>query len=106
MDGLQSKKISIDQELIQSDPISYPQNQKGNNYINWQQFTKGTHGKPHEQLFLRQVVIQLPKYVTHIIGEPKYKYGQQEQVSVRNHNRSSVFSLKMHLLMIIYITIK
>ena len=22
--------------------------------------------------------------VTHIIGEPKYKYGQQEQVRVRN----------------------
>ena len=27
----QSKKISNDQEPIQSDPISYPQNQKGNN---------------------------------------------------------------------------
>ena len=39
--------------------------------------------------FPRQVVIQLPKYVTHIIGEPKYKYGQQEQVPVRNHNRST-----------------
>ena len=58
-------------------------------YINWQQFTKGTHGEPYEQLFLRQVVIQLPKYVSHIIGEPKYKYGQQEQVTVRNHNRST-----------------
>ena len=23
------------------------------------------------------------------IGEPKYKYGQQEQVTVRNHNRST-----------------
>ena len=56
-------------------------------YINWQQFKKGTHGKPNEQLFLRQVVIQLPKYVTHIIGESKYKYRQQEQVTVRNHNR-------------------
>ena len=51
-------------------------------YINGQQFTKDTRGKPNEQLFLRQVVIQLP-YVTHIIGEPKYKYGQQEQVTVR-----------------------
>ena len=30
-------------------------------YINWQQFTKGTGGKPSEQLFPRQVVIQLPK---------------------------------------------
>ena len=29
----QSKKISNDQELIQSDPISCPQNQKGNNQI-------------------------------------------------------------------------
>ena len=28
---VQSKKISNDQELIQSDPISCPQNQKGNN---------------------------------------------------------------------------
>ena len=28
---LKSKKISNDQELIQSDPISCPQNQKGNN---------------------------------------------------------------------------
>ena len=38
--------------------------------------------KPNEQLFPRQVVIQLPKYVTHIIGESKYKYGKQEQVTV------------------------
>ena len=29
-------------------------------YINWQQFTKGAQGKPDEQLFPRQVVIQLP----------------------------------------------
>ena len=58
-------------------------------YINWQQFTKGTRGKPNEQLFPRQMVIHL-KYVTHIIGEPKYKYGQQEkQVTIRNHNRST-----------------
>ena len=28
---VESKKISNDQELIQSDPISCPQNQKGNN---------------------------------------------------------------------------
>ena len=62
-------------------------------YINWQQFTKGTRGNPNEQLFPRQVVIQLPKnllkYVINIIGEPKYKYGQQEQVTVRNHNIST-----------------
>ena len=29
--SVQGKKISNDQELIQSDPISCPQNQKGNN---------------------------------------------------------------------------
>ena len=28
---MESKKISNDQELIQSDPTSCPQNQKGNN---------------------------------------------------------------------------
>ena len=30
-------------------------------YINWQQFTEGTRGKPNEQLFPKQVVIQLSK---------------------------------------------
>ena len=72
--------------------ISYPAlkiKRKITKYINWQQFTKGTRGKPNEQLFPRQVVIQLCKYVTHIIGEPKYKYGQQEQVTVRNYNSST-----------------
>ena len=72
--------------------MSCPKIQKGNNkYIKWLQFTKGTRGKPNEQLFPRQVVIQLPKlkhnYVTHIIGEPKYKNGQQEQVTVRNQTK-------------------
>ena len=45
-------------------------------YINWQQFMKSTCGKPNEQLFSGQVVIQLPKikiqYVTYIIDEPNY----------------------------------
>ena len=54
-------------------------------YINWQQLTKGTRDKSNDQLFPRQVVIQLLKYVTHIIGEPKYKYGQQEQVTVNHY---------------------
>ena len=61
-------------------------------YIKWQQFTKGTRGKPNEQLYSKQVIIQLPKftkYVSNIIAEPKYKYGQQEQVTVRTHNRST-----------------
>ena len=33
--------------------------------------------------------LKFTKYVTNIIAEPKYKYGQQEQVIVRNHNRST-----------------
>ena len=33
--------------------------------------------------------IKFAKYVANIIVEPKYKYGQQEQVTVRNHNRSA-----------------
>ena len=44
--------INNDQELIQSDPISCPQNEKGiTKYINWQQFTEGMRGKPNEPLF-------------------------------------------------------
>ena len=31
-------------------------------FVNWQQFTKGVRGKWNEQLFPRQVVIQLPKF--------------------------------------------
>ena len=56
---MESKKISNAQELIESDPTSCPQNQKGKitKYINWQQFTKDTRDKPNEQLFPRQVVI-------------------------------------------------
>ena len=30
-------------------------------YVYWQQFTKATRGKPNEQLFPRQLVIQLSK---------------------------------------------
>ena len=45
------KKISNDQEPIQSDPTFCPQNQREiTKYINRQQFTKGTRGKPNEQL--------------------------------------------------------
>ena len=33
--------------------------------------------------------LKFTKYVTNILAEPKYKYGQQEQVTVRNHNRST-----------------
>ena len=32
---MKSKKISNDQELIQSDPTSCPQNQKGKHYSQW-----------------------------------------------------------------------
>ena len=33
--------------------------------------------------------LKFTKYVTNIIAEPKYKYGHQEQVTVRNRNRST-----------------
>ena len=33
--------------------------------------------------------LKFTKYVTNIIAESKYKYGQQEQVTVRNHNGST-----------------
>ena len=49
-------------------------------YTNWHQFTKSMRGIPNEQLFQR--------HGTHIIGEPKYNYGQEEQA--RNHNISTV----------------
>ena len=59
---MRSKRISNDQKLIQSDPTSCPQNQRETTkYVNLQQFTKGTRGKPNEQFFPRQVAIQLPK---------------------------------------------
>ena len=59
---MQSKKISNDQELKQADPIFWPQTKRERTeYINWQRFTKGTRGKPNEQLFPRQVVIRLHK---------------------------------------------
>ena len=46
-----------------TDTIPYPAlktKREKNEYINWQQFTNGTRGKPNKQLFPRQVVIQLP----------------------------------------------
>ena len=33
--------------------------------------------------------LKFTRYVTNIIAEPKYKYRHQEQVTVRNHNRST-----------------
>ena len=53
--------ISNDQELIQLVPDPALKTKREiTKYINWQQFTKGTRGKPNEQLFPRQVIIQLP----------------------------------------------
>ena len=56
------KKISNDQELINQ--IPHPALKTKwviTKYINWQQFTEGTRSKPNEQIFPKQVVIQLPK---------------------------------------------
>ena len=42
--------------------------------------------------------LKLTKYVTNIIAEPKYKYGQQEQVTVRNQNRSTALETVLNKL--------
>ena len=47
-------------------------------YINWQQFMKGTRGKPNEQLFPRQVVIQLPKL--HILTKICHSHNRWNKV--------------------------
>ena len=57
-----SKKTSDGQEMIHQLPHSALKTEREiTKYINKQQFTEGTRGKPNEQLFSRQVVIQLPK---------------------------------------------
>ena len=51
---LESKKISNDQELINHNlHTALKTKRERNKYINGQQFTKGTHGKPNEQFFPR-----------------------------------------------------
>ena len=57
---------------------------------------KGTRAKPNEQRMNSAFpnrwsfsYLKFTKYVINIIAEPKYKYGQQEQVTVRNHNEST-----------------
>ena len=51
--------MSNDQEPIQSDP-ALKTKREITKYINWQQFMKGNRSKPNEQLFPKQVAIQLP----------------------------------------------
>ena len=34
-------------------------------------------------------------YVTYIIDEPQYKYGQQELVTIKNQNRSTALELSV-----------
>ena len=54
--------ISNDQELINQIPHPALKTKREIiKYINWRQFTKGTRSKPNELLFLKWVVIQLPK---------------------------------------------
>ena len=92
---IKSKKIRNDQNLYNQIPHPALKSKREiTKYINWQQFTKGTRGKPNEQLFPKLIqwsfsYLKFTKYVANIIAEPKYKYGQQEQVTVRNHNRST-----------------
>ena len=41
--------------------------------------------------------LKFTKYVTNIIAEPKYKYRHQEQVTVRNHNRSTALERSVEI---------
>ena len=56
---IKRKKISNDQEQILHPALKTKR--EITNYINRQQFTKVIRAKPNEQLFPKQVVIQLPK---------------------------------------------
>ena len=59
---MESKLKGNDQELIQSNPTSHPQNQNGEStHTNLLTCTKDAHSKTNEQPFPKQVVIQLPK---------------------------------------------
>ena len=87
---MKCKKISNDQELIQSDPISCPSKPKGKklNTLTDNSLRKA-RAVNRMNSSSRQMVIQLPKYVANIIGEPTYKFEQQEKVILRTHNRST-----------------
>ena len=52
---MKSKKISNDQELIQSDSISCPQNQKGNNLIHKLTTVYERHSRQTEWTALSQI---------------------------------------------------
>ena len=51
--------------------------------IKWQQCTKGLRGKPNEQLFPRQVVIQLPK----LTYSMSLTYGVNQSVNTDSKNK-------------------
>ena len=60
-------------------------------YINRPQFTKGTRGKPNEQLFPKKVVIQLPKIdykITLKYRSPAYKDSHQETLYKQPLNKN------------------
>ena len=58
--GLQSKGKGNGQELIQPNPHSTLKNERSTHIHNGKRSRKNINSKPNEQLFHRQVVIQLP----------------------------------------------
>ena len=67
---MKSKKIGNDRNSYNQIPHPALKTKREiTKYINWQQFMKGMCGKPNEQLFPRQVVIQLHKLI-HVISYP------------------------------------
>ena len=68
-----SKKISNDQELIQSDPTPRPQNQKGNNQTHKSTAAHERHPRQTERTAPpKQAAIQLPKIPTMSLRRVKY----------------------------------
>ena len=75
---MQSKKISNDQELIQSDPIPYPalKTKIDDSLRKALAANRMNSSFPNRWSFS---YLKFTKYVTNIIDEPKYKHRQQEQ---------------------------
>ena len=67
-----SKTISNDQELVQSDPTSFPQTQKGNKWIHkltavYERLNRMNSSFPDRRSFS---YLKFTKYVIYVIGEP------------------------------------
>ena len=92
--GMDQKKISNDQELMQSNPLPHPQKQKRakHKHTKLKTFTTDTHEKPNEQLPPRQMATQLSnlKQQQHPLL-PIFRFKLQNRTN-RKHNGHLSFS--------------